>query len=178
MNRYKDIAEKKGTQWFAFYLKPRHEKKVAERLAEPYTIFCPLKEERVKWSDRWKTVTKPVIPGYLFARVTEAQRRKLLTDPSVLRTVCHRGKPAPIRNDEIDVMKKVVSHPDIVEMELEPISPGDRVTVTGGELMNLNGAVVTVFGNRAKIKIDSLRCNMAFTVNRALLKTVGTESQV
>jgi len=165
------------SSWYAFYVKPRHEKKALDRLSEQYhpdkngaEIFCPMKEERVKWSDRWKTVTKPYIPGYLFARVTEPQRIKILNDPSVFRTVCWKGSPAKIRDEEIELVKRVIGDPGVDDFRLEALQPGDRVEVTGGELMNMNGVVVMVKGNRATILLESMHCNMTFAVDRAMLE--------
>jgi len=157
-------------QWFAFYVKPRHEKKASERLSQQYEIWCPLKEVRVQWSDRWKTVTKPYIPGYIFARVTEKERLALLNDLSVFRTVCWKGKPAAIRQEEIDTVKRVIGDPDVENVRLESISPGDLVEVTGGKLASVNGVVVAVKGKRAVLRLESLHCNMTFTVKRSLLK--------
>ena len=176
--------------WYAFYVKPRHEKKVVERLSEQIKleefggaaneddqaqpeIFCPMKEDRVKWSDRWKTVTKPYIPGYLFARVTEQQRLQILNDPSVFRTVCWKGRPAKIRDEEINIVKRVIGDPGVDDLRLEALNPGDLVEITGGELMNMNGVVVTLKGDRATILLESMHCNMTFAVDRSLLEVVG-----
>jgi transcription antitermination factor NusG len=138
-------------------------------LAQP-EIFCPMKEERVKWSDRWKTVTKPYIPGYLFARVTETQRMQILNDPSVFRTVCWKGRPAKIRDEEIELVKQVIGDPGVDNLRLEALQHGDRVEVTGGELMNMNGVVVMVKGSRATILLESIHCNMSFDVDRSMLE--------
>jgi transcription antitermination factor NusG len=170
-------------------VKPRHEKKALERLTDQFAeaeqdhiegdsddnieLFCPMKEERVKWSDRWKTVTKPYIPGYLFARVREQQRIEILNDPSVFRTVCRKGRPAKIRDEEIAIVKRVIGDPGVDDLRLEALQPGDRVEVTGGELMNMNGVVVMVKGNRATILLESMHCNMTFTVDRSQLEVMG-----
>ncbi|NBC03445.1 MAG: UpxY family transcription antiterminator [Bacteroidetes bacterium] len=159
--------------WFAFYVKPRHEKKASARLEERFEIFCPLKEERVKWSDRWKTVTKPYIPGYLFACVTEKERRAILEDRSVFRTVCWKGQPAVIREEEIETVKRITGHPDVDDIQLEQLSPGDRVCIDSGEFRELNGVVVNIKGNRASVRLESLRSNMTFTVRREQLEILG-----
>ena len=157
-------------QWYAFYVKPRHEKKASGRLGDYFEIYCPLKEERVQWSDRWKTVTRPYITGYIFARVTEKERLELLNDPSLFRTVCWKGQPAVIREEEIDAMKRIIGDPNVEDLSLEPLSPGDRVEVNGGKLARVNGVVVKMKGSRAVLRIESLNCNMMFTVKRSLLK--------
>jgi transcription antitermination factor NusG len=172
MSRFTPEAMTEERNWYAFYLKPRHEKKASDRLEERFEIFCPLKEERVRWSDRWKTVAKPYIPGYLFACVTEKERRTILEDRSVFRTVCWKGQPAEIREEEIDAMKRITGHPDVDDIHLESISPGDHVSIDSGGFRELNGVVVHVKGNRASVRLESLHSNMTFIVKRSVLNLV------
>lgn len=163
----------KSRQWFAFYVKPRHEKKASKRLEDYYEVFCPLKKERVKWSDRWKTVIKPYIPGYIFAFVTEQERILILNDPSVFRTVCIKGRPAAIREKEIDAVKQIIGDKDVENMRIESFSPGDRVHVKGGELAEVNGVVVAMRGDNAVLRMESLNCNITFTLRKELLEKCG-----
>ncbi len=157
-------------RWFAFYVKPRHEKKVYERLCERFEIYCPLKEERVRWSDRWKTVTKPYIPGYIFVRVSEPERTAVLADPSIFNTVCWKGRPAVIREEEIDAIKRIIGDPDVENLRIEAIAPGDRVKVSGGQFARINGVVVAIKGNRAMLRLESLHSNITFTLRKTLLE--------
>lgn len=174
-SQHSETMKEPTRNWYAFYLKPRHEKKATARLEEQYEfeIFCPLKEERVRWSDRWKTVTKPYIPGYLFAYVKEEERMMVLNDRSVFRTVCWKGQPAVIREEEIETVKRITGHPDVKDIQLEQISPGDRVSIDSGEFRELNGIVVNVKGNRASVRLESLHSNMKFTVRRSQLEVLG-----
>lgn len=159
-------------QWFAFYVKPRHEKKASERLEDKFEIYCPFKEERIQWSDRWKTVTKPYIPGYIFACVTETQRFSVLNDPSVFRTVTWKGRPAVIREEEISTVKTIIGEPGYENVSLQSFSRGDRVRIESGELRNLNGMVVSMKGNCACILLESMQCNMTFTVRSSQLAAI------
>ncbi|TVQ06436.1 MAG: hypothetical protein EA359_01120 [Balneolaceae bacterium] len=157
-------------EWYAFCVKPRHEKKTGERLRSAFEIFCPMKEERVRWSDRWKTVISPWLPGYLFARVTQRERYEILNDPSVHGTLCINGKPAPIRVEEIELLKTITGAYGVEELRLLPVSPGDKVRIRTGKLMNLNGVVVRVTGKKASIHLDSLKCQLVVTLSTAKLE--------
>ncbi len=157
-------------EWFAFRMKPRHEKKAAERLAEKFEIFCPIKEERVRWSDRWKTVTRPWLPGYLFAKVTQRERIAVLNDLSVSSTVCIAGMPAPIRDEEIGRLKVITGASDVEEMEMLPVTPGDHVRIRAGKLMNLNGVVLRVLGKRASLRLESLNMQLVVTLKTTMLE--------
>ncbi|MGF1669481.1 MAG: UpxY family transcription antiterminator [Balneolaceae bacterium] len=165
--------------WLAFYVKPRHEKKVAERLCScGVEVFCPLISVKVRWSDRWKTVQKPLINGYLFARVTEPERREVLNDPGIWRTVFWNGRPAIIRNEEIEVMRLLAKEGRDIKME--PLRPGSRVKVTeGGHILGiagLEGVVLKVKGNEVCLRIETLQAQLSMTVPHHLLtclKPVG-----
>lgn len=159
-------------RWYAFYVKPRHEKKAAERVRDlGVEVFCPLVTLKVRWSDRWKTIQKPLINGYLFARVIEIERREVLNDPAIFRTVFWKGRPAMIRNEEIEAMRHLLREGENVKMD--PIHPGDRVKVTkGGNVLGisgLEGVVVQVRGDQISLRIESLQSQLSVTVPRRMI---------
>ena len=158
--------------WRAFYTRPRHEKKAADRLIGEHEVFCPVKEVRVKWSDRWKTVEKVLFTSYLFARVDERGRIGILEDPSVVCSVMYLGKPATIRDEEIELIRMILGEAVNGEIDVKQIQPGDRVKVAGGELHDYEGVVITVKGNRARLRLDSLQCDVEFTVDAKFLQKV------
>ncbi len=154
-------------QWRAFYVKPRHEKKVSSRLDESgYEVYCPLREAKVKWSDRWKKVKKPLINGYVFARVSERERLEAVKDPGVLRTVFWKGEPARIRDEEIETMKKLLELGG--EARVDSLKPGDRVKVTEGGhtlgIKGLEGIVVQDKGRTVSLHLESLRMQLSVTL--------------
>jgi transcription antitermination factor NusG len=158
--------------WLAFYVRPRHEKTVAERLRENgIEVFCPLVCMKVRWSDRWKKVHKPLINGYVFACLTEAERRHVIEDPGILSTVFWNGRPALIRDEEIEIMRLLLREGENVKME--PIQPGDQVKVTeGGNVLGiegLEGFVMRVKGNQISLRVESLHTQLSVTVSRHIL---------
>jgi len=160
-------------RWLAFYVKPRHEKKVSERVrSSGVEVFCPLVTVRVRWSDRWKKIQKPLINGYLFAHVNEFERRKVLIDPAIWRTVFWKGHPALIRDEEIEVMRHLIKAAENVE--IESIRPGDRVKVTEGGyvlgITGLEGIVVKIKGNQISIRLESLQAQLSVTVPGHMLR--------
>ena len=62
-----------AARWLVVYTKPRQEKKAAAALEKRgIGVYCPLKREKRKWSDRWKWVETPLFTSYVFVRATEA----------------------------------------------------------------------------------------------------------
>ena len=161
--------------WRAFYVKARHEKKVAARLRKRFIeVFCPLITTKVRWSDRWKKVQKPLISGYVFARVTEKERLEVVRDPGIYKTVFWNGRPGVIRDDEIEIMRLLIK--DAYRLEMESLHPGTRVKVTdGGYTMGidgLEGVVLKVLGNRVTLFFDGLQSQLSMTVPAHILSVL------
>lgn len=149
--------------WRAFYVRPRHEKKAKERLEERgFEIYCPLIQTKVKWSDRWKKVKKPAVPGYIFAKVTEPERLGMLEDPSVLNTVFWNREPATVREEEIEAMRILLGEAE--QVSVQPVSRGDKVAVDGGAFRGVSGVVVDVVNKTVRILLESLQCELILTV--------------
>lgn len=147
--------------WRAFYCKPRHEKKAKDRLeAAGFTLFCPLIKTKVRWSDRWKRVSKPALPGYIFAKVDDAHRAALLQDPSILNCVFWNRKPADISEIEIDTMRLLLDHAE--DVTIEPIRPevakGDVVRLDHGPFAGYDLIVLDASRTSARLTLPALGC--------------------
>lgn len=169
MNQMQNSDEK---IWRAFYTRPRHEKKAAERLEDEFEIYCPLIETKVKWSDRIKKVKKPLFTSYIFARVTEAERLQILQDPSISRTVTWLGKPAVIRDEEIRDIRILLEEIEPDDVDIENFTEGQKVRIDSGSLREMEGIIVELKGKRARLRLESLQCDVTFTVRTVQLKSI------
>ena len=94
-------------KWYAVYTKPRWEKKIHKLFSEKgLESYCPLNKIRRKWSDRIKIVEEPLFTSYVFVKVDEEEKTKVRTTNGVLNFVYWQGKPAIIKEKEIEVIKK------------------------------------------------------------------------
>ncbi len=145
------------TYWYVVYTLPRWEKKVARLLDEKgYAFYCPLVKREKKWSDRIKIVEEPLFKGYVFVQVTEEKKWAIRDVQGVINFVHWLGKPAKVKQDEIDTIKKFLQEFDEV-MVCEPgLQTNDRVVIRQGVFMNFNGMIVEVNGSSAKVKIQSI----------------------
>src|SRR4029077_16112 len=93
-------------KWFAVYTRPRWEKKVAEILTrKKVENYCPLNKVLRQWSDRKKIVHEPLFTSYVFVRVSESEIMSLKRINGVTNLVYWLGKPAIIRDSEIETIK-------------------------------------------------------------------------
>lgn len=157
--------------WLAFYTKPRHEKKAAERLSEQgFEVYCPLIKTRVRWSDRWKKVEKPLISSYIFARVDELEREQLLQDPGVLRCLFWRGKPAVVKEEEIEILKLIVKHG--TDAEVQSFEPGQKAIISDGELEGQKGVIVHINNEEATLRLESMRLQITVKISSRFLEAI------
>jgi len=143
--------------WYAVYTKPRWEKKVASLLeAKGVEYYCPLNKVVKQWSDRKKTVLEPLFKSYVFVHVEEKEKWDLLKLSGIVNYVHWLGRPARIRESEIDTVKKFLKEFDAVDV-VESASPVNaKVKIRQGVLMNYQGILIEVLGNKASVKIESM----------------------
>lgn len=145
-------------QWYALYTKPRAEKKTADRLEKAgFEVYCPTYTTIRQWSDRKKKVVVPAIPSYIFMRLEEHQRYEVLQDHGVMNFVYWLGKPAAIKDEEINRLKLFLSdHHTEGECKVIALQPGDKATIGQGGLMGVEGIVQKTNKNKVYLLIESL----------------------
>ncbi|HMO61633.1 MAG TPA: UpxY family transcription antiterminator [Ferruginibacter sp.] len=153
---------KKNTFWYAVYTKPRWEKKVAALFTEKgIENYCPLNKVIKQWSDRKKMVLEPLFKSYVFVRVAEKEKWAVTAVSGVLNYVYWLGKPATIKDEEIITIKKFLKEFTDVQVEqCRGLQVNTAVRVKQGVLMNYQGILVEVTGNKAKVKIESMGLNL------------------
>jgi transcription antitermination factor NusG len=130
---------------------------VAATLAERgITHYCPLNKVQKQWSDRKKVVMEPLFKGYVFVQLEEQKKWDARLIDGVLNYVYWLGKPAIVRPEEIDTIRKFLQEFEGVEVVNASPDTADKVVVKQGVLMNYKGIVVEVMGNKAKVNIESM----------------------
>jgi transcription antitermination factor NusG len=159
--------------WYAVYTKPRWEKKVAAVLLDKgIENYCPINKVTRQWSDRKKVVLEPVFKGYVFVRLEEDKKWEVKTVNGVLNFVYWLGKPARIRDEEIDMIRKFLNEFNDVQVEAKGVVVSSEVRIKQGVMMNYHGVVVEVLGNRAVVKIDTLDIQLSAHFDKKNLELI------
>src|ERR1700719_5279839 len=96
-------------RWFALQVKYNYENVVVAHLrGKGHECFLPLYKSRNRWSDRWKEITRPLFPGYLFCQLDLINRAPILTIPGVIRIVGTARNPVAIDETEIASIQSAV----------------------------------------------------------------------
>ena len=167
---WRSFVMKNGTpvrKWLAVYTRPRWEKKVNQLLQEKgLESYCPLNKVRRKWSDRIKIVEEPLFKSYVFVKVTDEDQLKVRMTNGVLNFVYWLGKPAIIKQVEIDRIKRFLNEFDNVQAEPMDIKADDKVIITSGILMDKAAKVLRNMGNRVEVEIESLGYKLVAYIDR------------
>ena len=154
-------------EWFAIYVMPRHEKRIAQHLqVRQIEHFLPLYETRRKWRDGSNvTVQLPLFPGYLFVRLLRGQRARALEVPGVFSAVGKR-ESSIISDIYIDSLRKIVS---LGKAEPHPyLAVGTLVHIRFGALAGLQGIVVRQKAScRVILSLELIKKSVAVEVDIA-----------
>jgi transcription antitermination factor NusG len=166
--------ETNNLHWFAVYTKPRWEKKVAGLLDQNgIENYCPLNKVVKQWSDRKKIVLEPLFKSYVFVRVKDAEKWDLKNVNGILNFVYWLGKPARIKEEDIFTIKKFLNEfSDVQIEEVSGLAINAKVRVKQGLLMNYNGILVELNGNRAKVIIETLGVQMSANFDKKNLEPI------
>lgn len=157
-------------KWLAVYTRPRWEKKVNMLLTEKgLESYCPLNKVRRKWSDRMKVVEEPLFKSYVFVKVDNEDRSAVRMTNGAINFVYWNGKPAVIKEKEINAIKRFLNEYENVEANPVDLKVNQRVRITNGTLMDKEGKVLDVRHKTVKVAIDSLGYILVAYIERTKL---------
>jgi transcription antitermination factor NusG len=145
--------------WYALYTKPRFEKKVSSLLCtNNFNSYLPLVSTIKQWSDRKKKVELPLISSYVFVRTNEKDLKNTLPIHGVVGILKHLGKPAIIKDFEIENLKILLEDSSKFSIIQESnLKKGDTVIVEKGVFSGLVAECIKFNGkHRLIVRIDAL----------------------
>lgn len=160
--------------WYALYTKPRNEKKVAQKLeAMGIQVFCPMVFTIVQWSDRKKKVQKPLLNSYVFVKIDEKSRLNVFQVSGIVRFVYWLGKPAIIKDEEIETLKKHLQEP-VDGVLVDSWKPKDKVVISEGMFKNTVGIVQQNTKSQVILLLETLGIKLIIQKQtNSVLKSVG-----
>lgn len=164
------VTENNNYHWYAVYTSPRAEKAVFKRLSEAgFETYLPLQKTIRRWSDRKKIVDIPLISSYVFVKAFPEHFLTILQTPGVVRFVYYLGKPAVVKNYEIDALKEFLSKTKGYRVWLEE---NQQVKILEGPFRGNTGKIVRVGKNRLRLLIESLKIVIHAEVDKASVELI------
>ena len=143
-------------KWFVIYTKPQFEVKVAKALeAMGIRSYCPLFTQIKHYSDRKKKVEKPLLRSYVLVQLEDKDRAQVFTIPGVVRYLFWLGKPAIVREEEIELMRNALDgvYESILVTKLRK---GAAYTIPEGPFKGQQGKVVNLYKKGIQLELPSL----------------------
>lgn len=153
--------------WFALYVKPKHEKKVALMLqGKGYEAFLPTYSHAVKYN---KAFELPLFPGYVFCRIDIAQRLPIVMTPGVFAIVGNGAEPESICEQEVESIRRMLDS-KFTPVPWPYVLPGQEVSLESGPLRGIRGVVVDTSNEKwLVVSVNLLRRSVAVKIDREFL---------
>jgi transcription antitermination factor NusG len=155
-------------KWYVVYTKPRWEKKVHGLFMEKGLVsYCPLNKVRKKWSDRIKLIEEPLFKSYVFVQAKEEELQQVRMISGVLNFVYWNGKPAIVKEKEIETIRKFLNEHEDVEVKPINLQANQAVMVRRGLLMNKTGRITRLMNNKVEVLIESLGYTLVASLEKS-----------
>ena len=160
--------------WYAVYTKPRWEKKVSDLLTrKKIENYCPLNKVQRQWSDRKKIIKEPLFKSYVFVHIPAEDHLPVRETDGIMNFVYWLGKPAVIRDEEIDVIKRFMNEYPNVQLEKAAVNLNEKVRVLSGPLMMQEGNVLEIKHKTVKVLLPSLGYTLIAEIEKVNLERVA-----
>ena len=134
-------------KWFVLKTKPHFEISAANTLEKMgIRAYCPVYKEIKQYSDRKKKIETPLLRSYLLVKIVDKDRYRVFDVPGVIRYVFWLGKPAIVREKEIELMEKNLSG-IYDEISISNIKKGETYKIPEGPFKGESSKVVKLFKN-------------------------------
>jgi transcription antitermination factor NusG len=127
-------------EWYVFYTFHNAEKVIKQELEKvKFEVCLPLQKITRQWKDRKKEIEIPLFPNYIFVKTLKAQVYHIINNPKIVRYIAFDGRPATLKEEEIDFIKSAGKCGNIY---LSHLKKGDKIRITSGLLRGYEGVLV------------------------------------
>jgi transcriptional antiterminator RfaH len=146
--------------WFAIQTKTRRENFAATNIsALGIRILLPLVKGESLARSTHRAATKPLFPGYLFARFCPEHFCELVKcSRGVLRVVSSGKFPIPVHDEVVQEIRDRADDDGLIRIRPNGLKPGDRISIQEGPFEGLMGRVERELdgGKRVAILLETL----------------------
>jgi len=164
--------------WYAIHTKRKQEHRIYLNLSvlSVETFFPQIQERRRDgFTEKVSYVVKPLFPNYLFARFSVSEMlHKVNYTRGVHSVLSNGGRPTPIDDEIVEMMKSRVGSDGLVRIEDE-LNKGDRVVIKSGPLCHFEGVFEGKYDaqERVSIFLTTVSYQNRVVIERDLLRKVS-----
>ncbi len=125
--------------WLVCHTKPRCEKKFSALMkAEKFEHYLPVVESVRRYAQQTKRFTKPLFPGYVFAKVPREKKARIYQQDLLARAITVEDEEKFLQ--QLNDVKMIVASG--FELSVMPLlTKGRRVKIVGGPLHGVEGYI-------------------------------------
>ena len=98
---------------------------------------------------------------------------KLKKTPGVVRFISFEGKPVPVPDNQIEIVKRLINNEMVFDVEDIVFSKGDKVEVIDGVLKGLQGILVNFKGTyKVAVVLDTLNKSIIIEIDKRQLRNL------
>ncbi len=167
------------SRWYAVYTTCRHEKRVAQHLAQrEVEHYLPLYVAHRKWRDGSKVALElPLFPCYIFVRIGRLERVRVLSAPGALAIVGGTGgEPAPLPDAALDALRQGLQKGQVEPHPL--LTAGQQVRIRSGAFAGMQGIVARKkSGFRVVLTLEQIMQSVAVEVDESDLELLPVRDE-
>jgi len=121
-------------------------------------------------------VTEPLFNSYVFIHACEEELNaiKKLSN-NIVNVVYWLGKPAIIKNEEIEQIRYFLNEYSNVTIEKQPVRMNEMVRIIKGPFRNMEGTVAAIKNNMVVLSLPSLGYKMMAEVNLSNIEILNKD---
>jgi transcription antitermination factor NusG len=152
-----DLKSEQKKNWFALYVKPKHEFKAKSELDQLCVHnYLPVLTRIHQWNDRKKKIDEPLIKGYIFVYADEKERLSSLENRCIIKCVSEHGRPARIPEWQIINLQNMLNHGGDFNV-FDGLVKGTTIEIVEGPFKGVQGILEkTETENNLAVTIDFL----------------------
>lgn len=155
--------------WYVLYVRSRQERKIHDFLMEnEIESFLPMIKSINQWSDRKKTIYKPLFPSYVFVKINSTKDfHRALTANGACDYIRFGSRYAKVNEREIGNVKLLLQSEEIFDVTTtnEIIERGEVKKINFGLLSGLECEILRINNqNKALVRLDSLHQTVIATI--------------
>ena len=148
--------KQQSKMWFVLITRPKSEKKVASQLQQlGMEAFCPVRNEIRQWSDRKKKIKTALLPSMVLVNLDNVDRSNVFAVAGVKRYLFWLGKPAVVRQDEINALK-TMQNQAYKSLNIEHLKVGSKINLKEFGFQQEKGTVKYISANQCWVVLHSL----------------------
>jgi transcription antitermination factor NusG len=171
-NQKENRLDQEISRWFVIYTKYKTEKYVVDKLKRKgVDSYVPLISYTKKYNRKVKHYEVPLINCYVFVKIKKHEYVKVLETEYVSGFLKNRGNLNEVREEEIEILKKIVGETSDIKSEEISFEKGRRVEIISGNLTGIKGKLLEEQGKTEfLVELESLAWQLRMVINKEHLR--------